>query len=269
MNPKETFISPELTVEELTKALYQANLDLDESNRVLRKTQKERCEIFSNLSHDLRSPITAIRSSIEYLQSLQTFSPDEVLSVLSLILRKSIQLEQLINDMFLFASLEASEITFHYESLNLGMFLEEFFYSCELDSNYSTCHLSNHVPVSFPYEVSIDPKLMERVLDNLFTNARKYSSTPASITLNAKPLDNHLVEVEVKDTGIGIAKEYLEKIFDRSYMVSAARTPDNRSGCGLGLSIARSIIEHHGGTIWCESTLGQGSSFFFTLPIIN
>ena len=108
-----------------------------------------------------------------------------------------------------------------------------------------------------------------RVLDNLFTNALKYSLEDATITLGAMlSSDKKNVIIFVRDTGIGIPASSIQKIFERSYMVSSARTPSS-SGTGLGLSIAKTIIERHNGDIWCESKEGHGSTFYLSLPILT
>ena len=115
----------------------------------------------------------------------------------------------------------------------------------------------------------IDIQKIIRVLDNLFTNAAKYSDDGAEIRLSAqKSEDRKMLIVSVSDTGYGISEEALPYIFGRTYTVSSARTPNSKTGSGLGLSIVKAIIERHGGTIRCESEQDKGSSFIFTLPIM-
>lgn len=266
MEKKNTFSKPELGTEDLALALYNVTQKLEEANSILRETQQQKDLLFANISHDLRSPITAIRNSIEYLLSMDSIDKEELTSTLNLMERRSIYLENLINDVFLLSSININHNLFHYETLNLTFLLEDFFFTVSEDSRYDSRKLCLDVPEDFNARVSIDSKMLLRALDNLFTNALKYSYDGASISLNAF-LDNQTVHVTVKDTGIGIEEEHLNKIFDTSYMVESARTPSSTTGTGLGLSIVKAIIEHFGGIIWCESKVGIGSTFHFTLPL--
>lgn len=268
LKQKVPFVAPELTVEELTQALYDTSLKLQQSNQELLQAQKEQQEIFTNVSHDLRSPVTAIRNSVEYLLSSEKFDEIETTNILQVVLRRIDFLEHLINDVFFLSAIDSTLKTFSFESLNMGMLLEDFFFSCCEDKKYSACKLDLNVPAHFPYQVLADGKMLVRVLDNLFTNALKYSNGDLSITLSACIADD-TIKISVIDTGIGIAKEHIDKIFERTYMVANSRTPGTDTGCGLGLSIAKSIIDKHNGQIWCESTLGEGSVFSFSLPLLK
>lgn len=264
---KTPFVTPELTVEELSIALYRANQKLDQANKELIQSQREKSDLFANISHDLRSPVTAIQSAVEYLLSIEQLDKEEIVPILQMIHRRIDFLEQLINDIFLLSSIDSSKDVMHYETINIGMFLEDFFYCTEADAKYNKRKLILDVPTTFPHLVLIDGKMIYRVLDNLFTNALKYSEDGATICLHTEKKDANTVLISVSDTGIGIAENELEKVFDRTYMSCQARTPSNVTGCGLGLSIAKSVVECHGGKIWCESSFGKGSTFSFTLPI--
>lgn len=265
MEKKNSFSKPDLSTEDLSLALYNATRKLEQANSLLEKTQKEKDLLFANISHDLRSPITAIRNSIEYLLSLDTMEKEELDSTLHIMERRSIYLERLINDVFLLSSISAKENLFHYEALNLTFLLEDFYFTQLEDSKYEHRSLELDVAENFECIVFVDSKMLLRVLDNLFTNALKYSHKDASITLSAYK-DEAFAHVLVKDTGIGIEAEHLSKIFDVSYMVESARTPSSTTGTGLGLSIVKAIIEHFGGNVWCESIVSQGSTFHFTIP---
>lgn len=265
---KTEFVKPELTVEELSIALYRTNQKLEQTNEELLHSQKELNEIFVNISHDLRSPITAIRNYMEYLFSIDSLDTEEVLQTIKLMYHKVDYLEQLISDVFLLSSIDSSRKVLQFETVNVGIFLEDFFFNCDADLKYAKRRLCLYVPEDFPYMVSIDCRMLLRVLDNLFSNALKYSAEEASITLSAELIENKTILISVADTGFGVADEHLAKIFDRTYMVSSARTPGQFSGCGLGLAIAKTVIENHDGKIWCESELGKGSIFKFTLPVV-
>ncbi|MHB8128942.1 MAG: sensor histidine kinase, partial [Mobilitalea sp.] len=231
---KIEYVKPELAVQELSLALYQANKKLKISNEELLLSKKELTEVFANISHDLRSPITAIRNSLEYILSMDSLEGEDVLSVIHLMYRRVDYLEQLISDIFILSAIDSSHKIFCFDTVNIGMFLEDFYFSCDADRKYAKRQLSLKVPESFPFMVSIDCKMMLRVLDNLFTNAFNYSEDQACVILSAEYNEKNTILISVTDTGYGIAGEHLSKIFDRTYKVESARTPGQSSSCGLG-----------------------------------
>ncbi|MDD5937144.1 MAG: HAMP domain-containing sensor histidine kinase [Clostridiales bacterium] len=261
----KVYDKPQLTVDQLSAALYQANEELRVKNEELIAMQQAQREMFANISHDLRSPITAIRSAIEYITSLDHLDEEELKPLFLLLNTRIVSLEGLINDIFLMTRLDSNTLEMKMENVSIGAFLEEYYYSSEGDCKYQKRSLKLEVPTQFNIMVQLDIKKVIRVLDNLFTNAYKYSKDNDSIILGARESENE-VTIWVKDSGIGIESELLDKIFDRTYTVSSARTPASATGAGLGLSIAKSIIEKHGGRIWCESKINEGSTFYFTLP---
>lgn len=265
---KAIFYKPELSVEELSQALYKANQRLLETNNQLEESERMRLELFANLSHDLRSPISTIRSYVEYLLSFDTLDKEEVISTLSQIHTKLLTLDDLMSDLLFMTTLDSCpKEALSLESVQIGQYLEEFFYSCKEDKKYLDRNLILKIPLSFEYYVNMDTKMFRRVMDNLFTNAQKYSHPGDSILLDAS-CNGKIVIITVTDTGIGIDEKHIKRIFERTYMVSDARTPDKINRCGLGLSIASSIISKHSGEIWCESILGKGSTFYISLPCV-
>jgi len=261
---KKPYSRPEISREELQQELYLANISLQEANERLRREEQMRTELFANLSHDLRAPLAALENAIEYMKS---GIPDveEKRETLSLMEKRTAFLRRLVEDMFYLAKLESEDTGMETETLELSALLEEYFYSAEAEQSYDERKLALRLEEGADCRVRVDPEKIVRVLDNLFTNARKYSEAGDTITLSARRR-GELAEVCVTDTGIGIPAEALPHIFERSYRTSKARTPSDGSS-GLGLSIAKRIVERHGGSIRCESTPGQGSAFSFTLPI--
>ncbi len=263
-NNKNEYSDPSLSVEDLSHALFDANQKM--ANII-----KERDEIFANISHDLRSPITAIHNAVEYLESDLDLSPDEQKKAIHLIHERTDALQTMINNIFLLTRLDNSgDKMLSREDIPCGPFLEDFFYLCEADSKYDGRNLILDVPEKFDYMISIDPHQINRVLDNLFNNALKHTPADASITLSAQKTDNNIIII-VSDDGDGIAASDVEHIFDRSYKVNTSRTPSSDSGAGLGLSICQKIISIHDGTISCESDPSsmKGTRFIISLPIVN
>lgn len=266
---KDQFITPELTVEELSKALFEVSQTLQKTNQELLEAQQQQLDLLTNISHDLRSPICAVKSGIEYMIESDDLLPQERNQILKMMQKRIILIERMIHDIFLLSSLHSCNKKLELEPLSIGIILEEYYYSCEQDPRYQTSSLELQIPPAFPYTVKVDATLLVRVLDNLFNNALKYSNSPAYIQLSASIYHNDYILICVKDHGIGIGKEHIHKIFNHSYTVSDARTPSDTFGNGFGLAIAKSIVTLHGGSIWCESQEDIGSDFCFTIPIAN
>jgi len=265
-NKKRTFDEPQLnTVEGLTAKLIDLNQQLIES-------ENKRKQMLENISHDLRAPITAIRSSVELLldEKENSFDANEVARIAKLLDLRTRTLEVLVNDLYYLVSLDNDNNKLKLVDVPLYAFLEEYFISAEIDEKYEKRKLIFSANEDDTL-VSIDVSRMTRVLDNLFTNAYKYSEDGASIELGIDGAlsDDKSVVFYLADSGIGIPEEKLDKIFERTYMVSDSRTPGHATGSGLGLSIVKGIIEKHNGAVWAESESGKGSKFYISLPRCN
>lgn len=266
MNTKKiTFETPSIE----NKTIEELSLKLLELNEQLVKEQKERSEMLSNISHDLRAPLTAIRSAIDLLRSGQNLSREDYDFSLNLIDRRTKTLESLIGDMYYLFCVEDTSKELDLTQVEALPFLEEYYLDCEADSRYSSKKLRFDVPDELNCLINIDIQKMIRVLDNLMTNACKYSKEGASITIHAEHSLSGRLDISIIDTGIGIPKESIPHIFNRTYTVSSARTPESASGSGLGLSIVKAIIERMNGTVSCQSTEGIGSTFTISLPVLQ
>ena len=266
MISKRKFEHPDVnsdTVAELSRQLI-------ETNRILKLTEHERTTMLENISHDLRAPLTAIRSTIDYmklkdLDSKSVITREEIDYMVKLLDKRTKVLEVMVQDLYYLTCIDSGREEFNLEDIPLKQFLEEYFFALEIDDKYRDYNLYLNVPDDLDVVVRIDISKFDRVLDNLFTNARKYSDKGSDITLGAG-LNSDGVFFYVEDTGCGIPEEDIPYIFDRTYKVSNARTPEEDSSSGLGLAITKSIVACHGGDIKCESILGKGSRFtvFFT-----
>lgn len=286
---RKEFQSPNLeskTVEELTVQLMEAHSRLQ-------SLQKERELMLANISHDLRAPITAIRSAVDLALATDDMTAEDLKKTLSLIDRRTSTLEDLINDMYYLFCVEDTTRPLNTIEADACTFLEEYFYDAVIDSRYDTFDMQLDVPSDLKCTLNIDPQKMARVLDNLMTNSAKYAGEDATyIRLGARIADPvhgaatadkscnngseeasgykdtsaaHL-KITVSDNGKGIAPEALPHIFTRTFTGSDARTPGAKAGSGLGLSIARAIVERHGGTIDVRSETGKGTEFTILLP---
>ena len=263
---KKYFTEPKLKVEELTIALSQTKAELYETNEKLKQTERNRSELFANISHDLRSPLTALKSTVEYMASLDNYDKVEMKYLIDVMSSRIHILENLVNESYLLTTLENTAIPLQYEIVGIGSFLEEFFYTRLADSKYDNRNLILNVPEQFEYPVKMDTGCFERVLDNLFTNALKYSDDGALIKLSARKADGR-INIEIQDTGRGINQTEVNKIFERAYQVEKSRTPDVKRGSGLGLAIVKLILNRHQADIRCESEYGKGSKFIISIPL--
>ena len=230
---------------------------------ITRQKQMERLkdEMISSVSHEMRTPLTAILGFIEFMLE-QKVSPEKQRDYLQTVHRETQRLNQLISNFLDLQRLQAELETYHMEPLQVDTLLQE---TAQLFALAAAKHtLEVECPADLP-AVRGDARRLGQVLKNLVTNAIRYSPRGGKITLGATG-GKEEVTIWVKDEGIGIPFEDLEKIFSPFYRVddSDRRIP---GGIGLGLALVREMIKAHGGRVWAESTLGQGSTFCFTVPL--
>ena len=269
MDNKKAFEQPGVysdTVAELSKKLIEANNKLKESER-------QRTEMIENISHDLRAPLTAIRSTIDYCiqktaDGVDPLTEDEAGAMLKVLDSRVKTLEVLVKDLYLLTCIDSGREEFRFRNIPLAQFLEEYFYAAEIDDKYTDYNLVMDIPDNMEASVSVDVSKISRVLDNLFTNACKYSDKGSRITLGAG-IENERTFFYVEDNGWGIPEDSVPHVFDRTYKVSNARTPNEDTSSGLGLAITKSIVMQHGGEIKCDSKLGKGSRFTVFLTRID
>lgn len=256
------------TIESLSVKLLKATNELTAANRKLQIIQREREEIISNLSHDLRAPITAIRSAIDYLNSSENLTKEDYQTSIAMIDRRTRTLEDVIQDMYYLFCVEDTSKELSFSEIEAAPFLEEYYYDTLADSRFDTHELLLDLPPDMDCRISIDVQKIVRVLDNLFNNAIKYTPSDSQITLRAE-IDsaNHMLLISVLDNGPGIPMEALQSIFRRTYTVSKARTPGTPTGSGLGLTIVKAIMERHGGAVSCKNNESAGCCFTLSLPL--
>lgn len=274
---KKKYVEPQLSRKQLENELRIINAKLWLANEKLKEEERIKTEFFANVSHDLRAPLMALSGSLEYLLS-DDVSIEEQNEILHLMSRRMNALKQMVEDMFLLSKVDNRDMLLKTEPINMAMFLEEYFFSCKADPAYDERELCLKLSEGADREIMIDPNMMLRVMDNLFTNARKYSERFSRITLFAEIVSEgaHLKElgderntffcIGVEDEGVGISEQNLPHIFERTFRVDKSRNPEDGSS-GLGLAITKGIVERHGGTIRCESKVGEGTRFIVLLPI--
>lgn len=230
----------------------------------LKELDRLKSNFVNAVTHELRTPLTSIMGYAEFLE-------DEIGGSLAepqhefvrQIQRGSRRLEYLLNDLLDFARIEAGTFRLRLATADLGVKVREIVESLRPQAEEGGIQLQVELPDT-PLELHMDAQRIGQVLINLIGNALKFTPPGGRITVRARP-EGEFVRCEVSDTGIGIAREDVPKLFQRfSQLESGLR---QGKGAGLGLSISKALVEAHGGRIGVESTLGQGSTFWFTLPV--
>lgn len=241
--------------------------ELKKSKEKLEAMEKSRQQLFSNISHDLRTPIASIQGYVEAMQDGLIISEDARKKYLERIHSKVFVLNRLIEDLFQLAKLESRQLTFYFKDVKISDLLQSIYKKYELDvKKYNKKLIMNKL--QFDAEnifVSIDTDRIDQVFGNLIFNALKYAKGSDSIEISCERKSSEEIVIKIKDNGEGISKDDLPYIFDRFY--KAAKSRELSRGNGLGLSIAQEIVEYHGGSIWVKNNDHKGCTFYFKLPI--
>ena len=228
----------------------------------LKQLERQREEFVANVSHELRTPLSLIKGYTETLLDGARDNPEVAERFLKIIERNTQRLDLLIQDLLTISALEAGRMKLDLQPVELCSLVEKVFTDLHAKSENKNVELVNELPA---LTASADVNRLDQVLANLVDNAIKYGRAEGRVTVGGGKLDNGKLEMFVRDDGLGIPPESLERVFERFYRVDKARSRD-QGGTGLGLSIVKHIVQAHGGEVRCESELGKGATFFFTLP---
>ena len=227
-----------------------------------RHLEEIRRDFISNVSHEFRTPISSIKLIAETLTDGALKDPGVNQDFLSRINTEADKLMNMTNELTELSMMENRETTLNKHTLKINSLVRQVVQRLQAQSDKKGLTLSVDIEPAAP-DLVIDQYRIEQVLVNLVYNAIKFTDPGGVITISVKTRDNEIM-VSVSDTGIGIPREELPRVFERFYKVNKARDDE---GVGLGLAISRHIITSHGGKIWAESEEGKGSTFFFTLPL--
>jgi signal transduction histidine kinase len=243
----------------------QYNEELSRKNAELTHLDELKSDFMATMSHELRTPLTSIIGYSDMLLSGMTGELNEKQGVfVNSILRGGESLLSLINDILDLTKIESGRLELSRESVDLRAALLGVLPVIKPRAQDKRIRISTFLPTDLPL-VSADPGKFNQILLNLLTNGIKYTHDNGSVSVEARPAGD-FVEIWVNDTGIGIAKEDQDKVFQRFTQIDSSATR-SQGGTGLGLAIVRDLVEMHGGTIRLQSKLGKGSSFVFTMPI--
>ena len=232
----------------------------------LRRLERVRQDFVANVSHEFKTPLTAIQGFAETLLAGALDDPKNNRRFLEIIRDHAARLARLTNDLLKLARIEAGKLEVQFFPVSLADIIEGCEETSLLKSRRKQIAVDLEVPTNLP-PVRADASLLHEVLQNLLDNAIQYTAPGGKIHVSAAAKNREAV-VTVDDTGIGIPVVDQERIFERFYRVDAARSRE-AGGTGLGLSIAKHIVEAHGGRIWVESEVGRGSKFCFSIPLAN
>ncbi|GAB4419515.1 MAG: hypothetical protein Kow00106_15740 [Anaerolineae bacterium] len=244
------------------QALARAFNDMAEQVAAAQQAQRD---FLANVSHDLRTPLTSIQGFSQAIAEGVASDPAAARRAAQIIHDETARLHRMVESLLDLARLEAGHLELRRQSVALGDLLRGVGESLSVKARDHQLRLELAIPPDLP-RVLGDGDRLAQVFTNLLDNAIKHTPAGGSVTLSAAATRDG-VTVTVRDTGEGIPPEDLSRIFERFYQVDKSRRRDAESGLGLGLAIARQIVEAHGGTIKASSTVGQGSTFTVWLPL--
>jgi len=260
---------PEDEIGRLCVDFEEMRIRLKELIDVRLRYEQEMKELISNISHDLRTPITAIKGYAEGLMDGVADTKEKQEKYLKTIYTKANDLSALVDELSFYSKIDCNTMPYTFSCLNLGDYFEDCFGEINLDLEVKNIEVEYHNDTDKDTKVNVDAEQLKRVVNNIVGNSVKYMNRKhGRITIRImegssfnRPED---VVISIEDNGVGIPKKDLPYVFERFYRADASRN-STKGGTGLGLAIAKKIIEDHMGTIWAESDEDKGTAIFFSL----
>lgn len=250
-------------IQELCRDLELMRIKLKESIHTQFKYEENRKMLVSSISHDLKTPVTTIKGYIEGILDGVANTPKKNERYLRTIYQKAKQIDQMIDDLLLYAKLDLNQIPFNFEKTDLEDYLRSFLAESEPELEINGIQLTFQSMLSEKHLLNLDRENMKRVITNIVDNSRKYmNKSPGQINVLVRETNTSLI-IELQDNGSGISEGDLPYIFDRFYRSDLSRS--EIKGSGMGLAIAKQIVEGHGGRIWAISHGAEGTSILISL----
>ncbi|NBI89959.1 sensor histidine kinase [Lachnospiraceae bacterium] len=247
---------------ELYKNYEEMRLRLKESTDEKFEHEKQNRELISNISHDLKTPITAIKGYVEGIMDGVADTPEKVDKYIKTIYNKANDMDRLINELTIYSGIDSNRIPYHFHRLNVADYFGDCIEEVGLDLESKNIELNYSNLVSPDTMIIADPEQLKRVINNIIGNSVKYLERERGI-IDIRILDEvDSIRIEIEDNGRGIAAKDLPNIFERFYRTDASRN-SSKGGSGIGLSIVKKIVEDHGGYIWATSKEGEGTCLHF------
>lgn len=245
--------------------------DFEEMRKRLKDNAEEKVladqqnkELISNISHDLKTPITAIKGYVEGLLDGVADTPEKQNKYLQTIYNKAIDMDHLINELTFYSKIDTNKIPYTFNRINVVDYFEDCAEELKLEMEEEHIGFTYQNYVDDSVQMIADAEQIKRVINNIIGNSKKYSDkADTKIRMTIKDVGD-FVQVEIEDNGKGIATKDLSHIFDRFYRTDASRN-SSKGGSGIGLSIVKKIMEDHGGKIWVTSKEGIGTVMYFVI----
>ena len=222
-------------------------------------------EIMSNITHDLKTPLTAIKGYAQGILDGVASTPDRLNKYVLTIRNKADDMAGLVDELSFFSHISQSNFEYHWQSVNAKDYFSEAISKLALDLEMRNINLMYHFDINSSLMIQIDVEKLRRVINNIIGNAAKYIQKENGIVfVHIEETEEELI-IHVTDNGVGIAEEELARIFERFYRTDNSRN-SKTGGTGLGLAIAKKITEDHNGKIWAQSEIGKGTRISFSLP---
>ena len=248
----------------LMQAFEKMRIRLRDNAEEKLKSDRESKELISNISHDLKTPITAIKGYVEGIMDGVADTPEKMDRYIKTIYNKANEMDLLINELTFYSKIDTNRIPYNFTTISA----KQYFGDCaedlfmELEAKGVQFRYRNYLETDS--KVIVDPEQLRRVISNIVGNSVKYmDKSDPSITMDLKDVGD-FVQIELGDNGKGIAAKDLPNIFDRFYRTDASRN-SSKGGSGIGLSIVKKIVEEHGGKIWATSEEGVGTTMYFVI----
>jgi two-component system phosphate regulon sensor histidine kinase PhoR len=254
-----------IEIDELAANMNQMAMKLDEDFRRIKRMEKVRSEFLGNVTHELKTPISSISGYIETLLEGAIKDENVNLGFLERSLENVQRLEELVTDLVEISRIETGELKMNFEYFNIHDLLNDLFKDAHQRNSNKTLKIQLEVPDKKLF-IYGDKSRLDQVIANLLSNAMRYTDQ-GQIRIKVMRRDNELI-FSIRDTGIGISRKALSRIFERFYRTDKARDR-RKGGTGLGLAISKHIIEAHGSHIYVDSLEGKGSTFSFGITTIS
>ena len=270
---KEGNLDNALDAEDVDSEVRQLMEDFEEMRIRLKENQEEKLqsdrdskELISNITHDLKTPITSIKGYVEGILDGVARSPEQLDRYIRTIYNKANDMDRLIDELTFYTKIDANRVPYHFEKIPVRAFFSDCADEVGMEMEAEGFHFTYGCDVPEGVIVIADVEQMKRVVNNIVGNSVKYNDKPEGhreIGLVLRD-DGDFVRVEISDNGRGIEKEDLPNIFNRFYRADQSRTTQ-KGGSGIGLSIVKKIIEDHGGRVYARSVPGKGTTVIFSL----
>lgn len=249
---------------ELYRNYEDMRLRLKETTEEQIQQEKKNKELISNISHDLKTPITAVKGYVEGIMDGVADTPEKMEKYIKTIYNKANDMDRLINELTIYSGIDNNRIPYNFHRINVADYFGDCVEEVGLDLESRNIEL-NYSNMAAPETMIIaDPEQMKKVINNIISNSVKYMDKPKGV-IDIRILDEvDSVRVEIEDNGKGIAQKDLPKIFERFFRTDASRN-SLQGGSGIGLSIVKKIIEDHGGYIWATSREEEGTCIHFVI----